>query len=347
MKASPAVFYRALFLSDFHIGAKSFDADSLLDFLKKHDCETLYLVGDIIDGWKLQKRWYWTESASAVLDELIRKAHNGTKIIYLTGNHDEAVRFLPLYRRLRFARRFGIQIKNKIVHETARGQKFLVLHGDQFDRPLLYGPLSKISDRLYDLFLEITGGHGHTTITINGREKPFSLAKFLGTQGQRALNMLNDLERMIVQMARDEKADGIICGHTHIPALKSIRGVIYANCGAWLRGHHTALAEDTNGDLTLIDWPHSYQAEQPCLFAFEETLVQLTPDTSLYRPLTEKIIGSVRRTFAREKESAVSMSARRMPVRARLSRLLLAHQICLQTDESDHRMGDQICWNPL
>lgn len=287
---------RSLFLSDFHIGSKRFDAEALLDFLRHHECEFLYLVGDIIDGWKLQKRWYWHETISAVFDELIRKVHNGTRIIYITGNHDEAVRFLPLYKRLRFSRRLHIQIRNKTVHETLSGQRLLILHGDQFDRKLFSGSLSRVGDQIYDWWLEISGQHKHMNIIIDGKAKPFSMAKFLNTQGQRALNVLNNFESLVVKTALAEKADGIICGHTHIAALKHLHGVLYGNCGSWLRGTHTALAETQDGNITLLEWPHHQTATQLDLFGQREA-VNLWPDARRYRHQTLRLIDSIRRTF--------------------------------------------------
>lgn len=295
MKNFPGTRYRALFLSDFHIGAKKFDAEALLDFLKKHDSDILYLVGDIIDGWKLKKRWYWTETISAIFDELARKAQDGTEIIYIPGNHDEAVRFLPLMRRLRFARRMGIQIKNKLVHETLAGKRLLVLHGDQFDRKIIDGPVSRLCDRLHDNYMELTGAYKkHMTIQIKGEEKPFSLAKFLMSQGQYALNALNNFEQALSRTVREEKTDGLICGHTHIPVLKILRGgILYANCGSWVGDKHTALAEDDAGQLVMIDWPHSSLAPPQ----LPRMAMNDDHQPSAYRPVTEKLVGSIQRTF--------------------------------------------------
>lgn len=235
-------FFRSIFLSDFHIGARHFNAPALLDFLRRTDSEKLYLVGDIIDGWKLNKRWYWTEQTSAVFDELFRKAASGTEIIYITGNHDEAVRNLSLLKRLRYTRRLGIQIKNRIIHKTADGRDFLVMHGDQFDRAILRGRLSRWSDRLYDFIVTRTTGNKGPMIDIGGTSKRFSLAKFLSYHGQVALNILNNYENVLAREARRSDVEGIICGHTHIPACKKIgRGITYANCGSWLKSPGTAI----------------------------------------------------------------------------------------------------------
>ena len=123
--------YRSIFISDFHMGAKAFDAPALLDFLRSTESDYLYLVGDIIDGWKLNKRWYWTEDCSRVLDELARKASEGTKLIYVPGNHDETIRIVSKIKKHRFARKLNIRIHNRIIHHTADNKRILILHGDQ------------------------------------------------------------------------------------------------------------------------------------------------------------------------------------------------------------------------
>ena len=246
----PPQKFRTIFLSDFHIGAKNFNADALLDFLRKTDSQTLYLVGDIIDGWKLHKRWFWTETISEIFDELFRKAHESTKIIYITGNHDERVRDLSFFNRMRYAHRLHIQIKNRVIHRLADGRDFLVLHGDQFDRAILRGRVSRWSDRIYDM---ITNRKG-PTIDVEGTTKRFSLFKFLSYHGQIALNLLNNYERALCREAKRSDVEGIICGHTHIAAFKKIGAITYANCGSWLKNNKTAIIESMDGTLSLLEW---------------------------------------------------------------------------------------------
>ncbi len=287
-------------MSDFHIGAKTFDDDALLDFLRSVQTDYLYLVGDIIDGWKLNKRWYWTDTINDIFDELFRKAAEGTKIIYISGNHDDVVRKIPMVRRLRFARRLNIQIRNRVIHKGADGREFLILHGDQFDRILLRGPVSRLSDRLYDLALEIFARKKPLNIEINGKIKRFSLAKFLAYKGQFALNILNNFETSLCREARRSDVDGIICGHTHIPALKHLKGMVYANCGSWLTKRNTAVVEQHNGSLELIDWPSTvWEAqEDPFLLPIQKTQsVKLVPDAYAYRPFTLRLVASIRRAW--------------------------------------------------
>lgn len=193
--------YRSIFISDFHIGAKAFNEGALLDFLRKTESEYLYLVGDIIDGWKMDRRWYWTETINQIFDELFRKAHAGTKIIYITGNHDERVRDLSFLRRLKLSRRLDIRIKNRTYHETADGRKFLVMHGDQFDRAILRGPLLRWIDRVENAFLDLFFRKKPLMIKTDNQIKRFSLSKFLTYHSHAAINILTDFENGMLKMA--------------------------------------------------------------------------------------------------------------------------------------------------
>lgn len=296
----PPQHFRTIFLSDFHIGAKTFNAPALLDFLRKTESQMIYLVGDIFDGWKLCKRWHWTEETSQIFDELFRKAHQGTKIIYIMGNHDEAVRGVSLLTRLRYARKLGIQIKNRVIHKTADGRDFLILHGDQFDRAILRGRVSQWSDRIYDFIMDRISGRRGPVITIEGREKRFSLAKFLSYHGQVALNILNNYETALAREARRSDVHGIICGHTHIPAHKRIGAILYANCGAWLKGGRSAVVETMEGNISLLEWPDAAQATPaPRLPFYDGDMlpVDIRAAAYRYRPFTERLKAAVRRTW--------------------------------------------------
>lgn len=281
------------------MGAKAFDAPALLDFLKSTESEYLYLVGDIIDGWKLNKRWHWTEDCNRVLDELARKVAEGTKLIYVPGNHDETVRFVSPLKRFRFSRRVHIKIRDKIVHQTADKKRILIMHGDQFDRRIIRSKLSKISDHIYDLFLDLIGGHGAQHIEIKGKIKKFSMAKALSKPGKWALYLLNNFESVVYRTVKRHGVDGLICGHTHIPVLKAIRNIIYGNCGSWLRTNHTALVEKIDGTLELLDWTDQHeQFSQPALFKPDAIpICRLVGDSEKYRPVTNMIVHAIRKTW--------------------------------------------------
>lgn len=308
--------YRSIFLSDFHIGAKNFNAVALLDFLRKTESQTLYLVGDIIDGWKLQKRWYWTETINEIFDELFRKAHEGTKIIYITGNHDESVRDLSMLTRLRYARRLDIQIRNRVIHKCSDGRDFLVMHGDQFDRALLRGTVSRMSDRLYDFITDRLQKRRPINIAVEGAIKRFSLSKSLSYHGQVALNILNNYERALAREARRSDVEGIICGHTHIPAFKNIGSIIYANCGSWLKDGRTAIVETMSGTIKLLDWPEEKLAgNMPMLPFYNGDMVKIIPDAAKFRPMTERLAAAIRRTWpsphdASEKQNIETLHAK-------------------------------------
>ncbi len=291
------VYYRSVFLSDFHMGAKSFDARALVDFLRSFHTDKLYLVGDIVDGWKLNKRWYWTEDCNCVLDEIAKKIDAGTRVIYLPGNHDEEVRKLLPIMRYRFASKIGIEIKDKTVHRMLDGRKFLVLHGDQFDRKILKGPLSRWGDYVYDFFMDLLGTYrSGPRILISGKLKPFSLAKAMSKHSQKALHLLNNFEAAVHKAVKQRGLDGLICGHTHIPVIKAVQDITYANSGSWLRSGHTALIETHDGALELIDCPSSYSPPllSDTLFSPACTLV---PCAKRYRPATEKILYAIKRIW--------------------------------------------------
>lgn len=238
------------------MGAKTFNAPLLLDFLRKNESDVLYLVGDIIDGWKLTKRWFWPDIYNAVLEEIFRKKQQGTKIIYVTGNHDEALRYLRLHPQRRFWKNESFVMTNEMIHHAADGKKYIVTHGDQFDRKILQGDLSKISDRFYAWISDRLHREG-PYIQIKGKKKRFSLAKAVNTTGNWALNLLSNFENMACRHAKNLHMDGIICGHTHVPSFKTVNKIIYANSGGWLRNLHTALVETHGGALDLIEWHSS------------------------------------------------------------------------------------------
>lgn len=296
--------YRSIFISDFHIGAKSFDARALLNFLRSSQADKLYLVGDIFDGWKLNKRWHWDETCSQIIDELIQQAHQGTQITYLPGNHDEEIRRIPAFTRHLYAHRLGIKIRDKAIHTLADGRRCLVLHGDQFDRKILSGPLSRWSDQLYDWLLDMLGAHSSENtpkIIHKGDIRPFSLAKYLSKHGQKALNMLNNFEKSIYKRVKRNGLDGLICGHTHIPALKHIRGVLYANPGDWIRSGHHALVEKFDGDLELLEWPcsQSLSVENETLFK-EENAPEIY-SAYQFRDQTKRIVRELQRIWPEKK----------------------------------------------
>lgn len=239
--------YRALFISDIHLGTRASQADAFLDFLSVHDAAVIYLVGDIIDFWRVRRGVIWPQAHNDVLQKLLRKVRKGARIVFIPGNHDEALR--P-YCGSNFG---GIEIHSDIVHVAADGRRFLIMHGDEFDVVVRYAKwLAFLGDRSYEFALWCNH-------PINWCRRWFgfgywSLSAYLKLRVKSAVNFIGEFEHAIAQEARRRAADGVICGHIHHAADRMIDGVRYINCGDWVESC-TAIAEDNDGQLRLIRWP--------------------------------------------------------------------------------------------
>ncbi len=238
--------YRAVWISDVHLGAVGCQAEALAAFLKRTDCERLYLVGDIIDGWKLKSQFYWPQTHSNVIRRVLTKAKRGTEVIYVAGNHDEFLR-----RFLGFNLQMGnIRVVNEYVHHTADGRRLLITHGDKFDVITRYHRwLALAGDAAYDLSVEISR-------VLNRVRKlaglPYwSLAAFAKRHVKTAVNIVSDFEHSVARECRSRGFDGVICGHIHHAEIRMIDGISYHNCGDWVESC-TALAEDQSGNIHLL-----------------------------------------------------------------------------------------------
>jgi UDP-2,3-diacylglucosamine pyrophosphatase LpxH len=242
--------YRTIWISDLHLGTRSSKVEGLLDFLAHHEADRYYLVGDIIDGWALQRSWYWPDSHNELLEALLDRAQSA-EMTYIPGNHDEAARRFP---GLRLG---GITIRESAVHETADGRRLLVLHGDEFDGVVRHARwLSKLGGWAYQTLLAL---NRHVNRVRRWLNKPYwSLAAAAKTTTKRAVQYIADFEDAVVKRARRERVDGVICGHIHVPELRPIGDVTYANTGDWVE-NCTALVEHRDGRLSLRRWaptPH-------------------------------------------------------------------------------------------
>jgi UDP-2,3-diacylglucosamine pyrophosphatase LpxH len=238
--------HRAIFISDVHLGNADCKAELLADFLAHNDCRTLYLIGDIVDFWRLKRRPYWSRAHSRVIDAILAKVANATRVIYIPGNHDEAVRD---YCGLLVA---GVELKHEAMHRTADGRDFLVLHGDRFDGIVNYaGWLALLGDRAYAAALWLN------TIVNAGRRRLgfsyWSLSGYLKHKVKNTAAFILDFERAVACAAHDRGADGVICGHIHHPEMREIGGVLYCNDGDWVESC-TALIEDARGRLEIVRW---------------------------------------------------------------------------------------------
>ncbi len=247
-----SIVFRTLFISDIHLGTKACQADSLLDFLKIHEAGTIYLVGDIIDFWRVKRGAIWPQSHNDVLQKLLRKVRKGTRIIFIPGNHDEGLRD---YCGMTFG---GIEIYHDYIHETADGKRLLVIHGDEFDVIVRYAKwLAFLGDRSYEFALWCNR-------PLNWVRRRFgfgywSLSAYLKLRVKTAVNFIGEFEHAIAQEAKRRNAEGVICGHIHHATDRLIEGIRYINCGDWVESR-TAIAEDAQGRLHLIRWTDPSEA---------------------------------------------------------------------------------------
>lgn len=242
----PSRHHRTIWISDVHLGTAGCKADYLLDFLKSHDAETLYLVGDIIDGWRLKKGWTWRQSHNDVVQKILRKARKGTRVIYVPGNHDE---FARGYVDHAFG---GIDVVYEAVHVTADGKRLLVTHGDLFDGVIQHARwLAYLGDSLYTFVLVLN--HGFNRIRGRLGFGYWSLSQYLKHKVKNAVSFIADYEQALVREAKRRGFDGVVCGHIHKAEIRMIDGIIYCNDGDWVESL-TALVEDHAGRLEILEW---------------------------------------------------------------------------------------------
>ena len=246
--------YRTIWISDIHLGTPGCQADRLLDFLKHHDCDRLYLVGDIIDGWQLKRGWYWTQAHNDVVQKILRKVRKGTRVTYIAGNHDEAAR---QFLGLAFG---GIDIRDEAVHTMVDGRKFLVVHGDLYDAVVLYAKwLAIIGDHLYAFILKLNRWFNHIRAKLGFRY--WSLSNYLKHKTKNAVNFMTKFEEAVAREARERGFQGVVCGHIHRPQIKQIDGVTYCNDGDWVESL-SALVETYEGELKIIEWLRDLPAQR-------------------------------------------------------------------------------------
>ena len=238
--------FRSLWISDVHLGTPGCQAHALLDFLKRTECETLFLVGDIVDGWQLRRSWFWPQAHNDVVQKLLRKVRKGTRVIFVPGNHDE---FARRYLGHRFG---GIEVVQDWVHRTADGRLLWVTYGDLFDDVVQCATwLAHVGDQLYELTLRL---NRHLNSLRARLGLPYwSLSGYLKQKVKRAVAYVGDFEAAVAKEARRRGVDGVVCGHIHRAELREIDGIVYANDGDWVESL-TALAEYADGRLEIIDW---------------------------------------------------------------------------------------------
>lgn len=247
MEPNYKTHYRSIFLSDIHLGTKGCQAEQLTAFLKQHSCDRLYLVGDIIDGWRLKSAGiYWPQEHTNVMRRFLTLAKRGTDVIYVTGNHDE---FLRRYSDLQLG---NIQLVDRAEHETADGKKLLVIHGDEFDVITRYHTwLAFLGEAGYNALLRLNR-------VVNAFRRRFgygywSLSAYVKYKVKKAVNFISEFEHAIAHQCRTKGFDGAVCGHIHHAEISDYDGIQYMNCGDWVESC-TALVENDKGEFSIIRW---------------------------------------------------------------------------------------------
>ena len=247
----PKTQYKAVFVSDIHLGTKACQSQQFLDFLKTIQCEKLYLVGDIIDGWSMQRTKYWSQQHNDCIQKILKLARKGTEIIYVPGNHDE---FLRYFCDEKFA--FGnIKLVDQDVYESVSGKKYLVIHGDQFDAIIRNAKwITKLGSWAYELSISIN-------VFVNFFRRMFglefwSLSSWVKYKVKKAVNFIGHYEQTLSNYAKIKNVDGVICGHIHHCNLSMFDQVQYINCGDWVESC-TAIVETLDGKFEIIKWKQS------------------------------------------------------------------------------------------
>jgi len=251
VSVKPAI--RTIFISDLHIGTPGFQAQALLDFLRKHPSENLYLIGDIVDGWALRRRWHWPQAHNDVIQKLLRRVRKGCRVIYVPGNHDE------------FARHFvghafgGVEVVREAEHITQDGKRLWVIHGDDFDSVIQTAKwLAYIGDWLYEFSLRMNTWLNRVRSRCGWSY--WSLSAYLKLKVKKAVNFISDFELAVAEQARQRGFDGVVCGHIHHAEIRDINGVLYCNDGDWVESL-SALVEWQDGRLEVIHWREQAHSE--------------------------------------------------------------------------------------
>jgi UDP-2,3-diacylglucosamine pyrophosphatase LpxH len=243
---------RTLFLSDIHLGYPRARARELNEFLSGVEAESIVLVGDIVDALSLSRRVFWSAEHTQVVRTFLARRRAGTRLVYIPGNHDESLGMLADMLQGQF------EVHREWVHRTARGERLLVLHGDQFDG-VVSGPpwLAKLGDALYELSVRVSHGVNNLRRALG---KPYwPLAERIKLSIPTSVRYIERYEHVAAGHARAQGYDGVVCGHIHRANLRHIAGTLYCNTGDWVESC-SALAETPGGELQLLRWPHTAPA---------------------------------------------------------------------------------------
>ncbi|MEN8719219.1 MAG: UDP-2,3-diacylglucosamine diphosphatase, partial [Oceanococcaceae bacterium] len=250
-QGKPRTRVRSIWISDVHLGTPGCQARALADFLGRHECEQLYLVGDIIDGWQLQKHFYWPQEHTNVIRKVLTRAKRGTQVYYITGNHDEFLRKFVDYK-LDIG---NIRLVNEVIHETADGRKLLVMHGDMFDVITRYHRwVATAGDVAYNAMMLANRRFNQVRRQVG--LPYFSLSAYAKQKVKAAVNIVTEFESSVARECQRRGLDGIVCGHIHHAQIREFDGIEYFNCGDWVESC-TALVEDFDGRMRIIEWENT------------------------------------------------------------------------------------------
>ena len=251
---------RTAFISDVHLGTRGCQAERLADFLDELHCETLYLIGDIVDGWRLKRGWYWPQAHADVVQKVLALAQRGVRVVYVPGNHDDRLRDFC-------GEHFGgVLVAGEAIHEAADGKRYLVIHGDEFDGIVNHARwLAHLGDWSYRALIRLNTGWNRVRHRMGLGY--WSLSAFLKLKVKNAVQFIADFERAVSDAARRRGVDGVICGHVHHAEMREIDGVLYVNDGDWVESC-TAVIEHHDGRLEILDW--SKRARSPSRAAAAE-----------------------------------------------------------------------------
>jgi len=240
--------YKSIFVSDIHLGTKFSQADKFLNFMKENESENLYLVGDIIDGWAIRRKFRWAQSHSDVIQKILKKARKGTNVYYITGNHDEFLRsFLPIFLG------DNLTILNEVDYVSLKGKRYYITHGDVFDSVTMTQKwLVHVGDIGYNMIMHLNPIFNFVRRKF-GINKYWSLSKYVKNSVKSSINFITDFEEILVQHAKHKGYEGIICGHIHKAEIRDIDGITYLNSGDWVESC-TALVETMDGEWEILDW---------------------------------------------------------------------------------------------
>jgi UDP-2,3-diacylglucosamine pyrophosphatase LpxH len=246
--------YRTIWVSDVHLGTRGCNAQMLIDFLDSTDSETMYLVGDIIDGWRLRRSWYWPSAHNDIVWRVMKRAKRGTRVVYIPGNHDEMFR---QFSGLTFG---GIEIRRSAIHQTADGRRLMVTHGDEFDTVVMcHRWLAFAGDAAYELLMRLN-------VVINAVRQRFdlpywSLSKHAKHKVKNAVEFISRFEEAVAHEAGTRGVDGVVCGHIHTAEIRQFGDIVYYNDGDWVEGC-TALVEHFDGRMEVIHWAEAMEARR-------------------------------------------------------------------------------------